>query len=239
MAITLDTYLSYKLLRIVTTDWKDQKAFALGIIDDAGNVIIPKSKRTSEQSDAFNTFYKLGINIKKIIEKIPGGKSKIASYTAAMWLIREELNNHPEELINMINEMNEEGPVNTAPGSSGSGVAGKDEPLTKPIKKKKMDNEIISTIKELALSQGEKTSLDEYDIVRHVRHGRVVRKKEISKTLVGFKSVDGRAQRMSASERVHRRKSQRVAKIKRRSTEGRALVRRSKSMRKRSSWSTT
>jgi len=87
-----DLYYTYKFLRLLTTQWKDTEAYSLGIIDETGKVLIrPSQFTTSEQKDAYSFFNRLVFNIKRLLQKVPGGGSKIASYAAALYLLKEEL----------------------------------------------------------------------------------------------------------------------------------------------------
>jgi hypothetical protein len=87
-----DLYYTYKFIKLLVTPWKDTEAYKLGIIDDKGKVLIRPSKfTTSQQKDAYTFFNRLVFNIKRLIEKVPGGSSRIASYAAALYLLKEEL----------------------------------------------------------------------------------------------------------------------------------------------------
>lgn len=87
-----DLYYTYKFLRLLTTPWEETDAYNLGIIDKKGKVLIrPSQFKTSEQKDAYTFFNRLVFNIKKLIQKAPGGSSRIASYAAALYLLKEEL----------------------------------------------------------------------------------------------------------------------------------------------------
>jgi len=86
----VDLFLVYQFLRRLTTPFKDWEAYKLGIIDERGNVL--KKRRNlnlKAERDAFGVFDLMVLNIKKLIEKLPGGQTRIASYAAALFLIRE------------------------------------------------------------------------------------------------------------------------------------------------------
>lgn len=86
----VDLFLVYQFLKRLTTPFEKWKAYKLGIIDENGNVLISrKDFRTEAQRDAFGVFDQMVLNMKKLIEKVPGGKSRIATYAAALYLIRE------------------------------------------------------------------------------------------------------------------------------------------------------
>jgi len=84
-------YFVYQFLKKLVTPFNKTKAFDLGIIDENGKIL--KRRRdleTSEEKDAYNLSDTLIWNVKKLMGKIPGGKSRIASYAAALWLIKEQ-----------------------------------------------------------------------------------------------------------------------------------------------------
>ena len=65
----------------------------MGIIDEKGKIL--KRRRdleTSDEKSAYNLSDTLVWNLKKILGKVPFGKSKLASYAAALWLIKEQDN---------------------------------------------------------------------------------------------------------------------------------------------------
>jgi hypothetical protein len=85
-----DLFYTYKFIRLLTTPWKDTAAFELGIIDNNGKLLTkPSDFKTNEQKDAYTFFDRLVFNIKRLLEKVPGGSSKIATYGAALFLLRE------------------------------------------------------------------------------------------------------------------------------------------------------
>jgi hypothetical protein len=86
----VDLFLVYQFLKRLTTPFEKWQACKLGIIDKDGNVLIHrKDFRTEAQRAAFGIFDQMVLNMKKLIEKVPGGKTRIATYAAALYLIRE------------------------------------------------------------------------------------------------------------------------------------------------------
>lgn len=86
-------YFVYQFLKKLVTPFEKTKAFELGIIDEKGKIL--KRRRdldTKEEKEAYNLSDTLVWNLKKILGKIPFGKSKLASYAAALWLIKEQGN---------------------------------------------------------------------------------------------------------------------------------------------------
>lgn len=52
-----------------------------------------------EQQKSYTLFHRLVFNIKRLIEKVPGGKSKIGTYAAALFLMREQMGDEEGILI--------------------------------------------------------------------------------------------------------------------------------------------
>ena len=86
---TVDLILIYQFLKRLTTPFDKTEAFKLGIIDKKGKKI--KEPDTKEEEEAYGYFDRLVFNIKKLIEKVPGGSSRLGSYAAALFLIRESI----------------------------------------------------------------------------------------------------------------------------------------------------
>ena len=95
----VDIYLVYQFLRRLATPFTKWEAFKTGVIDKEGKVLIPKNKRSPEQQRSFKVFDVMILKLKRLLGKIPGGKSRIASYAAALWLIREYDESKSEEQI--------------------------------------------------------------------------------------------------------------------------------------------
>ena len=86
----MNLFFIYKFLRILTTPWKESDAFKLGIVDEDGKILKKKSQlKTIEEKDAYTMMHRLVWKIKRLMEKVPFGKTRLASYAAALWLIKE------------------------------------------------------------------------------------------------------------------------------------------------------
>ena len=96
MGRAIDLFVTYRFLRLLTTPFEDTDAFKLGIIDEKGNrVRLPKSTKpavelsTSELKGAYTILHKLVFNIKKLFNKIPGLRTKVGTYAAALFLLKD------------------------------------------------------------------------------------------------------------------------------------------------------
>lgn len=90
MSNVLDAYLAYKFIRNLVSPFDKWDAFQTGVIDKDGNIIVDRKSRSSEQKNSFGYFETVTLNLKKLLAKIPGGKSAIATYAAAILLIKEQ-----------------------------------------------------------------------------------------------------------------------------------------------------
>jgi hypothetical protein len=90
MNSTIDLALSYKFLKNLVTPFEKWPAYKLGIIDKEGNIIKPRRERlTQQEKDALGYFDVITLNLRKLLGKLPGGQSAIATYAAAYLLLKE------------------------------------------------------------------------------------------------------------------------------------------------------
>ena len=91
----LNLYFIYKFLRILTTPWESTDAFKLGIVNEKGKILKKHRKlKLDKEKEAYTLMHRLVWKLKRLMEKIPFGKSRLASYAAALWLIKEEKSFH-------------------------------------------------------------------------------------------------------------------------------------------------
>jgi len=98
MANLVDLYLVYRILRLFTTPFTEWEAFKTGVIDLEGNIVVPSEKRTPAQEESFTKFDLLILKLRRVLEKLPFGKTRLASYAAALFLLKEEKNIKEETL---------------------------------------------------------------------------------------------------------------------------------------------
>ena len=91
MSRIVDNLIAYRILKMLVTNFEDTEAFKLGIIDAKGkNIRKANTLQTSKERDAYTYLNRLVFNMKKIINKIPSGESRIKSLVAALWLVKEQ-----------------------------------------------------------------------------------------------------------------------------------------------------
>ena len=98
MGRAIDLFVTYRFLKLLTTPFEKQDAFKLGIIDKDGNRIRqPKSTKpavelaTSELKNSYTILHKLVFNVKKLFNKVPGLRTKVGTYAAALFLLKDTI----------------------------------------------------------------------------------------------------------------------------------------------------
>jgi len=86
-----DLVYTFRFLTLLVTPFENTKAYELGIIDEDGKRIKTKRVETDDEKSSYTSFHRLVFNVKRIMAKAPGGSSRVASYAAALYLIKEKL----------------------------------------------------------------------------------------------------------------------------------------------------
>ena len=102
MGRAIDLFVTYRFIKLLVTPFEKTEAFKLGIIDKNGNRVMPprdpktniqvkkpEPLRTSEEKSAYTILHKLVFNIKKIFAKVPGLRTKLGTYAAALFLLKD------------------------------------------------------------------------------------------------------------------------------------------------------
>lgn len=98
MGRAIDSLIVFRFLKLLVTPFDKTKAYELGIIDERGKNLRKASKlNTEEERESYTILHRLVFNIKKLIEKVPGGKTKLGSYAAALFLIKEHTKDKLED----------------------------------------------------------------------------------------------------------------------------------------------
>jgi hypothetical protein len=101
----VDLFITYKFIKLLVTPWKKTEAYDEGVIDANGKLLIKVKDQTSAQKKTYTIFERLVFNIKRILEKIPFGKSRIASYAAALYLLKEETGMEEEDILKALEDL--------------------------------------------------------------------------------------------------------------------------------------
>ena len=104
MGRAVDLFVTYRFIKLLTTPFNKTDAYKFGIIDDKGNRIRednstrPKVELTTSQlKNSYTILHKLVFNIKKIFSKLPLLKTKIGTYAAALFLLKDTFKEHMQD----------------------------------------------------------------------------------------------------------------------------------------------
>ena len=101
MGRAIDLFVTYRFIKLLVTPFEKTQAYKLGIIDkDGARIMPPPTKggvrqtkpeplRTIEEKNAYTILHKLVFNIKKIFGKVPGLRTKLGTYAAALFLLKD------------------------------------------------------------------------------------------------------------------------------------------------------
>ena len=88
VSIITDTIYTYRFIKLLVTPFKETKAYQLGLIDSNGERTKKKIENSTQRA-ALTPFHKLVFSVRKLMAVAPGGKSKLASYAAAWYLVKD------------------------------------------------------------------------------------------------------------------------------------------------------
>ena len=100
MGRAVDLFVTYRFIKLLTTPFDKTDAYKLGIIDEKGNRVMPPPVNnvrqtkpatlgTTAEKNAYTILHKLIFNIKKIFSKVPGLRTKVGTYAAALFLLKD------------------------------------------------------------------------------------------------------------------------------------------------------
>ena len=100
-----DFVYTIRFLKLLTTPFEKMGAYEIGLIDDEG--VVDKKRKAElklsmdgrvDLATHWTSFIRLVVNIKKLMAKVPAGKSAIARYGAALYLIKESGNLNDKQI---------------------------------------------------------------------------------------------------------------------------------------------
>tara|TARA_B100001094_G_C18018701_1_gene713948 strand:+ start:309 stop:935 length:627 start_codon:yes stop_codon:yes gene_type:complete len=100
MGRAIDLFVTYRFIKLLVTPFEKTDAFKLGIVDKEGKRIGPTDKygqvqikknplNTIEKQSSYTVLHKLVFNIKRIFSKVPGLRTKLGTYAAALFLLKD------------------------------------------------------------------------------------------------------------------------------------------------------
>jgi len=108
MGRAIDLFVTYRFIKLLTTPFEKTDAYKLGIIDENGNRVMPPpiagvrqtkpaTLGTTAEKNAYTILHKLVFNIKKIFAKVPGLRTKVGTYAAALFLLKDTFKESVED----------------------------------------------------------------------------------------------------------------------------------------------
>ena len=96
----VDTVIVFRILKMMTRKWSEMDAYKFGLIDDNGKRIKTKKPKTSEEKNSFTLLHRLVFNLKRVLELLPFGRTRLASYAASLALLKEHFEIDGKYLMN-------------------------------------------------------------------------------------------------------------------------------------------
>lgn len=105
----IDSLIVFRILKMLTTPFEKTPAYKFGFIDQNGvrvkfitdpenkNQKLANNPKSKEEKNSLTPLHRLVFNLKKLIRKVPGGKSQLASYAVALGLLKEHTNLDAEQ----------------------------------------------------------------------------------------------------------------------------------------------
>ena len=101
-----DAAYAFRFIRMLVMKWKKWDAYKLGIIDSKGKRVREVKIDTDEKKGAWTYFIRLCANIKRLLQKLPGGGSTLGSLAGALFLVKETYNLEDKDIEKILKEFN-------------------------------------------------------------------------------------------------------------------------------------
>ena len=86
-----NVYFVYQFIKKLITPFHKTPAFKLGVIDKKGTILKKRAElETHSERESYTLSDSLVWNLKKLLAKVPGGSTKLATYAAALFLLLKE-----------------------------------------------------------------------------------------------------------------------------------------------------
>lgn len=106
---TGDLIYTFRFLTLLVTPFEKTEAYKAGIIDEKGKRLksfnLDRMEDREKYKNAYTPFHRLVFNVKKLMGKAPGGRSRLASYAAALYLIKEKFSVSEKKLLSGLKEI--------------------------------------------------------------------------------------------------------------------------------------
>ena len=96
MGRAIDLFVTYRFIKLLVTPFDKTPAYKMGIIDKDG-YRTEKKLTTSDEKNSYTVLHKMVFNIKRIFGKVPGLRTKVGTYAAALFLLKDTFKEHIED----------------------------------------------------------------------------------------------------------------------------------------------
>lgn len=100
-----DLVYTFRFIRLLVMKWENWDAYKLGIIDENGKRIKNAKIDTDEKKSSYTPFIRLAANVKRLLGKVPGGGSRLGSFAAALYLIKEKYDLRDDQIDKIMSEV--------------------------------------------------------------------------------------------------------------------------------------
>ena len=100
----IDLAYTFRFIRMLVLDWKSWDAYKQGVIDENGKRNKDVKLDTDEKKNSYTHFIRLCANVKRLLNKVPGGGSKLGSFAAALYLVKEKYSLSDNKLRKILRE---------------------------------------------------------------------------------------------------------------------------------------
>ena len=97
MGRAIDLFVTYRFVKLLTTPFENTDAYKMGIIDKDGFRIKGKILYKQSEQSAYTVLHKLVFNIKRIFAKVPGIRTRMGTYAAALFLLKDTFKEHVDD----------------------------------------------------------------------------------------------------------------------------------------------
>ena len=97
MGRAIDLFVTYRFVKLLTTPFEKTDAYKMGIIDKDGFRIKGKILYKQSEQSAYTVLHKLVFNIKRIFAKVPGLRTRMGTYAAALFLLKDTFKEHVDD----------------------------------------------------------------------------------------------------------------------------------------------
>lgn len=85
-----DLAYTFRFIRMLVMKWEEWDAYKQGLIDENGKRIKSVKLDTDAKKSSYTPFVRLAANVKRLLGKVPGGESRLGTFAAALYLIKEQ-----------------------------------------------------------------------------------------------------------------------------------------------------